>query len=229
MNYSTFSGLTPSEVVSRARKVVTLIDTPGSEKGLKTTLFGLTCYQPDYSILLVSADKGVEEMTREHLKICQVKCLHDCLIVENVLQPVKTHQIMSEFTRQALEISVIIVVTKMDLVTAECLQGIINDLEYCLKSVQTEVMCSDVSTNMREDHPAEEASQRPAKLAIIRETDDIEERCSILLDNCTEEIGNAEDPHLSSLQSSHQVSLEILMLVCQTASVVVLEQGLSLV
>lgn len=129
-----------------------------------------------------------------------------CLVVESLLRLLKLHQVIPEFMRQALEISVIIVVTKMDLVTTECLQSIMNDLECCLKSVRTEVTCSDAGTGVHEGHPAEEAGQRPAKLVIVCETEEIEELYSILLDNCAEEVDSAEDCHLSSLQSSHQVS-----------------------
>lgn len=50
-------------------KKVTLIDLCGHEKYLKTTLFGITGLYPDYGILIVSANRGMLKMTKEHLGI----------------------------------------------------------------------------------------------------------------------------------------------------------------
>lgn len=48
---------------------VTLIDLCGHEKYLKTTLFGLTGLMPDYCMLVVGSNMGVQLMTREHISI----------------------------------------------------------------------------------------------------------------------------------------------------------------
>ncbi len=48
---------------------VTLIDLCGHEKYLKTTLFGLTGMMPDYCMLVVGSNMGVQVMTREHISI----------------------------------------------------------------------------------------------------------------------------------------------------------------
>jgi GTPase len=42
---------------------------PGHEKYLKTTLFGLTGLMPDYCLLVVGSNMGVQMMTREHISI----------------------------------------------------------------------------------------------------------------------------------------------------------------
>lgn len=41
----------------------------GHEKYLKTTLFGLTGLMPDYCLLVVGSNMGVQMMTREHISI----------------------------------------------------------------------------------------------------------------------------------------------------------------
>ena len=41
----------------------------GHEKYLKTTLFGLTGLMPDYCLLVVGSNMGVQLMTREHISI----------------------------------------------------------------------------------------------------------------------------------------------------------------
>jgi len=51
------------------KREISLIDLCGHEKYLKTTLFGITGYFPDYAILIVSANRGLVKMTKEHLGI----------------------------------------------------------------------------------------------------------------------------------------------------------------
>ncbi|KAI0977746.1 hypothetical protein GJ496_008605 [Pomphorhynchus laevis] len=48
-------------------KIVTFIDLAGHEKYLKTTVFGLTGYAPDYCMLIIGANMGLVGMTKEHL------------------------------------------------------------------------------------------------------------------------------------------------------------------
>ncbi|CAM9163581.1 unnamed protein product [Chrysoparadoxa australica] len=58
-----------SEVVQNSDRSVTLIDLCGHEKYLKTTVFGLTGLMPDFCLLVVGANMGVQRMTREHISI----------------------------------------------------------------------------------------------------------------------------------------------------------------
>ena len=57
------------EVVERSDRTVSLIDLCGHEKYLKTTLFGLTGLMPDYALLVIGSNMGVQVMTREHVSI----------------------------------------------------------------------------------------------------------------------------------------------------------------
>ena len=57
------------DIVAASSKVVTFIDLAGHERYLKTTVFGLTGQEPDYALLAVGANMGVQRMTREHLGI----------------------------------------------------------------------------------------------------------------------------------------------------------------
>ncbi|VEL15117.1 unnamed protein product [Protopolystoma xenopodis] len=47
--------------------VITFIDLAGHERYLKTTVFGMTGYAPDFAMLMVGANSGVIGMTKEHL------------------------------------------------------------------------------------------------------------------------------------------------------------------
>jgi small GTP-binding protein len=58
-----------NEVMEKSDHSVTLIDLCGHEKYLKTTLFGLTGLMPDYAMLVVGSNMGVQVMTREHISI----------------------------------------------------------------------------------------------------------------------------------------------------------------
>lgn len=53
----------------QGNKSLILIDLCGHEKYLKTTLYGIMGYYPDYAIVIVGANRGILKMTREHVKI----------------------------------------------------------------------------------------------------------------------------------------------------------------
>jgi GTPase len=57
------------KVVEMSSKVIELIDLCGHEKYLKTTMFGLTGLFPQYSMLVVAANKELTRMTKEHIGI----------------------------------------------------------------------------------------------------------------------------------------------------------------
>ncbi len=53
----------------QGEKSVILIDLCGHEKYLKTTLYGIMGFYPDYAIVIVGGNRGMLKMTREHVKI----------------------------------------------------------------------------------------------------------------------------------------------------------------
>eukprot|EP01064_Diplonema_japonicum_P022938 TRINITY_DN3323_c3_g1_i1.p1 TRINITY_DN3323_c3_g1~~TRINITY_DN3323_c3_g1_i1.p1 ORF type:complete len:587 (+),score=85.97 TRINITY_DN3323_c3_g1_i1:64-1761(+) len=61
---------TTSQIAEKSSKIVTLFDLAGHERYLKTTVFGMTGYAPDYAAVVVSANNGVQRMTKEHLGLC---------------------------------------------------------------------------------------------------------------------------------------------------------------
>jgi elongation factor 1-alpha len=54
---------------NKSDKSIIFIDLCGHEKYLKTTLFGVSGYYPDYAIVIIGANRGILKMTREHIKI----------------------------------------------------------------------------------------------------------------------------------------------------------------
>jgi len=55
------------ELLERSVKTLSFQDLAGHEKYLKTTIYGLTGLGPDFAMLIVSANQGVLQMTKEHL------------------------------------------------------------------------------------------------------------------------------------------------------------------
>ncbi len=60
-NYS--ESRTLEEIIENSTKIITLIDLCGHHKYLKTTIFGLTGYSPDFAMLVVSANTGLGEQS----------------------------------------------------------------------------------------------------------------------------------------------------------------------
>ncbi|XP_061784904.1 GTP-binding protein 2 isoform X2 [Nerophis lumbriciformis] len=65
VNYS--ESRTAEEICESASKMITFMDLAGHHKYLKTTIFGLTSYCPDFAMLVVSANTGIVGTTWEHL------------------------------------------------------------------------------------------------------------------------------------------------------------------
>eukprot|EP00667_Euglena_gracilis_P002556 EG_transcript_2556 len=57
-------------IAEQSAKVCTLYDLAGHEKYLKTTVAGITGSGLDYACIVIRADKGAQQMTREHLGLC---------------------------------------------------------------------------------------------------------------------------------------------------------------
>ena len=51
-------------------KNINFYDLAGHEKYLRTTIYGLTSLYPDYCLIMVGANMGINHMTREHIGLC---------------------------------------------------------------------------------------------------------------------------------------------------------------
>lgn len=94
-----------NEVVSKSKKVISLIDLCGHEKYLKTTMLGMVGMVPDYVMIVVGANLGLSKMTKEHLGIAL-----------------------------ALNIPFFIVITKIDMVPEEIVKQTVGQLTKLLHS-----------------------------------------------------------------------------------------------
>ncbi|KAH3846837.1 GTP-binding protein 2-like [Dreissena polymorpha] len=103
VNYSESRSV--EEICEHSSKLITLIDLAGHHKYLKTTIFGLTCYSPDFSMLVVSANTGMAGTTKEHLGFAL-----------------------------ALKVPIFVVVTKIDMCRKFLIEKTVSQLEKILKS-----------------------------------------------------------------------------------------------
>ncbi|GCC11654.1 selenocysteine-specific elongation factor [archaeon] len=58
-----------ADVVARAKKLVSFVDTVGHEPWLRTTIRGIVGQKLDYGLLVIAADGGITSITKEHLGI----------------------------------------------------------------------------------------------------------------------------------------------------------------
>ncbi|KAF9111455.1 GTP binding protein [Mortierella sp. AM989] len=106
VNYSTTNISSWQEVCESSAKVVTLLDTCGHPRFLKTTISGLTGHSPDYACLVVDSRMGgVNEMTKEHLALAV-----------------------------ALGLPTFVVVTKMDVATRDQLRATVTALMALIRN-----------------------------------------------------------------------------------------------
>ncbi|RMZ92467.1 hypothetical protein DV736_g277, partial [Chaetothyriales sp. CBS 134916] len=97
--------LTWGEIGTRSAKVISFTDLAGHEKYLRTTVFGLLSSSPNYCLLMVAANNGLIGMSKEHLGIAL-----------------------------ALNVPVMIVITKIDICPPHILEQTITQLTRILKS-----------------------------------------------------------------------------------------------
>jgi len=97
--------LTWGEIGTRSAKVISFTDLAGHEKYLRTTVFGLLSSAPNYCLLMVAANNGLIGMSKEHLGIAL-----------------------------ALNVPVMVVITKIDICPPQILEQTITQLTRILKS-----------------------------------------------------------------------------------------------
>jgi len=84
MNYQQKRIYAWPEVVKRSSKIISFYDLAGHEKYLKTTIFGLSCSQPDACLIMVGGNRGVLRMTLEHMFLCKTLNIPFGIVVTKV-------------------------------------------------------------------------------------------------------------------------------------------------
>lgn len=86
-------------ICNESAKVVTFIDLAGHERYLKTTAFGFTGHRPDCAMVMVGANAGVQQMTKEHIKLALGTHVPIMIVITKVDMMAKAPQIL-EGTRK---------------------------------------------------------------------------------------------------------------------------------
>lgn len=97
------------KIMKDATKLVTFMDLAGHEKYLGTTIHGMSCNKPDYTLIMIEG-RGVRGMTKEHIML-------SC----------------------AFNIPFIILVTKVDLYSAQVVQSTIDTISSIVKKTKKEM------------------------------------------------------------------------------------------
>ncbi|THC96793.1 hypothetical protein EYZ11_003718 [Aspergillus tanneri] len=93
------------DIGKRSAKVISFTDLAGHERYLRTTVFGMLSSSPSYCLLMVAANNGLIGMSKEHLGIAL-----------------------------ALNVPVMVIVTKIDICPPQILQETLSQLNKILKS-----------------------------------------------------------------------------------------------
>ena len=72
------------DIVNQSSKIISFFDLAGHERYLRTTIYGLTSMYPDYCLIMVGANMGVNHMTREHMSLCLTLKIPFIVIVSKI-------------------------------------------------------------------------------------------------------------------------------------------------
>jgi GTPase len=84
VNYQGVRKLGWPAIVKRSSKIISFFDLAGHEKYLKTTIKGLSSASPDMCMIMVSANRGVLRMTKEHIFLCMALKIPFFIIITKI-------------------------------------------------------------------------------------------------------------------------------------------------
>ena len=126
------SSATEFTYISNSNIQIKLLDLCGSESYLKNTLYGLTSLLPDYSMVVISGNNGLSQITKEHIGISLI-----------------------------LKIPLFIVITKIDVTPKEILENTLEEIYSFISSpsfsqVNPRILSSDkfVQGSLRSPRPS---------------------------------------------------------------------------
>lgn len=73
-----------TDIVNQSSKLITFFDLAGHERYLRTTIYGLASMFPDYCLIMVGANMGINHMTREHVGLCMTLKIPIIIIVTKI-------------------------------------------------------------------------------------------------------------------------------------------------
>jgi len=70
VNENRLRKMTWPDIVAESAKIITFYDLAGHEKYLRTTIYGFSSTYPDYAMIMIGANMGITQMTKEHISLC---------------------------------------------------------------------------------------------------------------------------------------------------------------
>lgn len=158
--------------------VINLIDLAGHEKYLKTTVFGMLAYYPDYGIVVIGANTGITRLTKEHLGIMLY-----------------------------LNIPFSIVITKVDLAPEKVYQNLLNRLGKLLKNIDRELFFINRNDKSKTKIFIDNNKYDNCVpiISLSNKTGENLDNLHLLLNNIPKKINNNESIGLVSIDSKYQV------------------------
>jgi GTPase len=73
-----------TDIIAESNKIVTFFDLAGHERYLRTTIYGLSSMYPDYCLIMIGANMGINHMTKEHMGLCLTLKIPFIIIVSKI-------------------------------------------------------------------------------------------------------------------------------------------------
>jgi len=102
VNWNLPNPLDEAQIYLSAKKVVSLVDVGGHERYLRTALRGVMSKYPDYAMLVVASNTGLQVMGREHLGICAA--LHIPVFVVFTKVDIVSPEVEGQYLEETCEI-----------------------------------------------------------------------------------------------------------------------------
>lgn len=94
----------PTFDIPDKNEAITLLDLCGHEDYLKTTTYGVSGYFPDYAFLIVSANRGVLTMTKQHMRLLLSLSIPIMIIITHIdIAPVEIYELTKKQIKQLCE------------------------------------------------------------------------------------------------------------------------------
>lgn len=90
--------------IPEKNEAVTLLDLCGHEAYLKTTTYGVSGYFPDYAFLIVSANRGVLPMTKQHMRLLLSLSIPIMIVITHIdIAPIDSYELTKKQIKQLCE------------------------------------------------------------------------------------------------------------------------------
>lgn len=99
-NYANIGKNSWPDIVRESSKVISFFDLCGHAKYLKTTILGLTSSSPSLCMIMVGANMGINNITKEHIFLCLSLSISFCIVITKIDICQNRQQVLQETVRK---------------------------------------------------------------------------------------------------------------------------------